>query len=314
MLDVLTVTLNPAIDQTVNINNFKIDSVNRVEKLQNSAAGKGVNVASYLASSNLKVGATGFLGSKNCEIFEEFFKKQNIENRFIYLDTQTRVNVKIVDPKNKTVTDVNQAGFEINDENLDKLEKILFSKKEASWYVFSGSLPKGIESNIYEKWINKAHELGIKVAFDASGDALINGIKAKPNLIKPNNHELSQLLSKNISCEIKEILPIAKDLINDGIETVCVSMGEKGSLIVNEKEAFHAVTLKAEVNTTVGAGDALLSGLVYSKINELSLEESIKLASTYSLNALKTIGAYLSSKEELKKLSNDLDVVPISLD
>ncbi len=314
MLDVLTVTLNPAIDQTVNINNFKIDSVNRVEKLQNSAAGKGVNVASYLASSNLKVGATGFLGSKNCEIFEEFFKKQNIENRFIYLDTQTRVNVKIVDPKNKTVTDVNQAGFEINDENLDKLEKILFSKKEASWYVFSGSLPKGIESNIYEKWINKAHDLGIKVAFDASGDALINGVKAKPNLIKPNNHELSQLLSKNISCEIKEILPIAKDLINDGIETICVSMGEKGSLIVNEKEAFHAVALKAEVNTTVGAGDALLSGLVYSKINELSLEESIKLASTYSLNALKTIGAYLSSKEELKKLSNDLDVVPISLD
>lgn len=314
MLDVLTVTLNPAIDQTVNINNFKIDSVNRVEKLQNSAAGKGVNVASYLASSDLKVGATGFLGSKNCEIFEEFFKKQNIENRFIYLDTQTRVNVKIVDPKNKTVTDVNQAGFEINDENLDKLEKILFSKKEASWYVFSGSLPKGIESNIYEKWINKAHDLGIKVAFDASGDALINGIKAKPNLIKPNNHELSQLLSKNISCEIKEILPIAKDIINDGIETVCVSMGEKGSLIVNEKEAFHAVALKAEVNTTVGAGDALLSGLVYSKINELSLEESIKLASTYSLNALKTIGAYLSSKEELKKLSNDLDVVPISLD
>jgi len=314
MLDVLTVTLNPAIDQTVNINNFKIDNVNRVEKLQNSAAGKGVNVASYLASSNLKVGATGFLGSKNCEIFEEFFKKQNIENRFIYLDTQTRVNVKIVDPKNKTVTDVNQAGFEINDENLNKLEKILFSKKEASWYVFSGSLPKGIESNIYEKWINKAHDLGIKVAFDASGDALINGIKAKPNLIKPNNHELSQLLSKNISCDIKEILPIAKNLIKDGIDTVCISMGEKGSLIVNEKEAFHAVALKAEVNTTVGAGDALLSGLVYSKINELSLEESIKLASTYSLNALKTIGAYLSSKEELKKLSNDLDVVPISLD
>jgi len=314
MLDVLTVTLNPAIDQTVNINNFKIDNVNRVEKLQNSAAGKGVNVASYLASSNLKVGATGFLGSKNCEIFEEFFKKQNIENRFIYLDTQTRVNVKIVDPKNKTVTDVNQAGFEINDENLNKLEKILFSKKEASWYVFSGSLPKGIESNIYEKWINKAHNLGIKIAFDASGDALINGMKAKPNLIKPNNHELSQLLSKNISCDIKEILPIAKNLIKDGIDTVCISMGEKGSLIVNEKEAFHAVALKAEVNTTVGAGDALLSGLVYSKINELSLEESIKLASTYSLNALKTIGAYLSSKEELKKLSNDLDVVPISLD
>jgi 1-phosphofructokinase len=314
MLDVLTVTLNPAIDQTVNINNFKIDSVNRVEKLQNSAAGKGVNVASYLASSDLKVGATGFLGSKNCEIFEEFFKKQNIENRFIYLDTQTRVNVKIVDPKNKTVTDVNQMGFEIDEENLIKLEKKLFSKKEASWYVFSGSLPKGIDNNIYEKWIKKAHDLGVKVAFDASGEALICGIKAKPELIKPNNHELSQLLSKNISCDIKEILPIAKDLINDGIETVCVSMGEKGSLIVNKKEAFHAIALKAEVSTTVGAGDALLSGLVYSKINELSLEESIKLASTYSLNALKTIGAYLSSKEELKKLSNDLDIMPISLD
>lgn len=314
MLDVLTITLNPAIDQTVYIDDFGVDKVNRVKTLQNDAGGKGVNVASYLASSQLNVGVTGFLGSKNSKVFEELFSKLDIDNRFVYLEDETRVNVKIVDKKNSTVTDVNQAGFEISLENLEKLEKLLFTKKEANWYAFSGSLPKGLSNDIYKKWIKKSHELGIKVALDASNEALISAVEAKPDLIKPNHYELAQLMKTNKVYEIDEVLQVSSKLIKDGIETVCVSMGEDGALIINKDEAYHAVALKAEVNTTVGAGDALLSGLIFSIIKEKSLKESIKIATTYSLSALKTVGAYLSNKEELEKLSNDVKIVQIKLD
>lgn len=314
MFDVLTITLNPAIDQTLNVKNFRVDSVNRVETIQNDAGGKGVNVAAYLGSSTLNISASGFLGSKNSNIFNELFKKYNIDDKFLYLDDNTRTNIKIVDKKNNTVTDVNQGGFSITNELLQKIEDLLFSEKLASWYVFSGSLPKGLNEDIYKKWIEKAHDLGIKVALDASGDALIKAVEAKPDLIKPNDFELAQLVSSQKKLEMDEILNISIKLVNNGIETVCVSMGEEGALIVNKKEAFHAIALQAEVNTTVGAGDALLSGLLYSKLKNIDLKESIKIATTYSLSALKTIGPYLSSKEELEKLSNDIKIVPINLE
>lgn len=311
MLDVLTITLNPAIDQTVYIDNFEINRVNRVNTIQNDAGGKGINVAAYLASSNLKIGATGFLGATNSQIFEELFKKLNIENKFVYLDGETRTNVKIVDKNNETVTDVNQSGFEPTLDDIKSLEEAIFSKKEANWYVFSGSLPKGLNDDIYKIWIERAHELGIKVALDASGEALIKAVEAKPNLIKPNNFELAQLVDFEGDFKIDDIFKLASKLVDEGIETVCVSMGEDGALIVNEKEAYHATVLQAEVNTTVGAGDALLSGLIFSKINNENLEDSIKIATSYSLSALKTVGPYLSSKKELEKLSNDVKIVPI---
>lgn len=312
MLDILTITLNPAIDQTVYIDSFQVDKVNRIKSVQNDAGGKGVNVASYLSSSNLKVGATGFLGEKNSLVFEELFSGLNIENSFVYLSEDTRTNIKVVDLEENSVTDLNQAGFEISEENLLKLEEELFSSKKANWYVFSGSLPKGVSSDIYEKWIEKCKDLDIKVALDASGEALEKALKAKPNLIKPNNFELSELPSCKQLLEIDDIINCGKKLVGDGIDTVCISLGKDGSIIVNKDECFHALASNAEVKTTVGAGDALLSGLILGEIEELCLDKSIKRATAYSLSALKTVGPYLSSKKELEKLSNDVKVISIS--
>jgi len=310
MLDVLTITLNPAIDQTVHIDDFKIDNVNRVNQIQNDPGGKGINVASYLASSNLKVGATGFLGIKNCKLFKNIFNILKIEDKFIYISGETRTNIKIVDNKNKTVTDINQSGFDISSTELAELEKVLFSKKEASWYVFSGSLPKGISSDIYKQWIEKAHKLGIKVALDASGDALSSALKSKPNLIKPNHIELSQIAAKDLT-EISEFITYSNKLIEDGIETVCVSMGEEGALLIKKDEVYHSIPSKVDVNTTVGAGDAMLSGLILSEINEFSAMKSIKLATAYSMSAVETIGPYLSSKEKIEKYCDGVKIISL---
>jgi 1-phosphofructokinase len=307
MLDVLTITLNPAIDQTVWIDDFQADSVNRIKKLQNDPGGKGINVAAYLAASGLKVGATGFLGKKNPLLFEKLFKKYKIKDSFIYLKEQTRTNLKIIDEKNQTVTDINQSGFQIDVKDLQRLEKALFSTPKAKWYVFSGSLPQGIKSDIYEQWIEKAHILGIKIALDASGEALIDAVKAKPELIKPNHHELSQLFSKEIK-EQDEFIVYAKKLIATGINSVCISMGEKGALLVNYKEVFYSNPVKVNVSTTVGAGDAMLSGLILGNIKGFSTQKSLKIATAYSLSAIQTVGPYLESKKKLKKYYEQIDL------
>lgn len=310
MLDVLTITLNPAIDQTVYIDNFTVDKVNRISKIQNDAGGKGINVASYLASSDLKVGVTGFLGANNMGIFEELFEKLFIENRFVLLNGETRTNVKVVDSKNKTVTDINQSGFHISDEKLNELEELLFSKKEANWYVFSGSLPNGLSKDIYKRWIIKAHDLGIKVALDASGESFTEALSANPEIIKPNNHELASFVSQSLNTK-NDIVFHAKKLLDDGIQIVCVSMGENGALILKENEIFHAMPSEVEVKTTVGAGDAMLSGLILSQIKNFDTKKSIKLATAYSMSSVETVGPYLSSKEEIKNYFDNVTVTQV---
>lgn len=310
MLDVLTITLNPAIDQTVYIDDFVVNKVNRISKIQNDAGGKGINVASYLASSGLKVGASGFLGVNNMGIFEELFEKLFIENRFVFLNSETRTNIKVVDSKNKTVTDINQLGFHISDEKLKELEELLFSKKEANWYVFSGSLANGLPNDIYKRWIKKAHDLGIKVALDASGESFSEALSSNPEIIKPNNHELASLVSQSLDTQ-SDIIFHAKKLLDTGIQTVCVSMGENGALILKKDEVFHAQPSKVEVKTTVGAGDAMLSGLIFAQIRNLDTKESIKLATAYSMSSVETVGPYLSSKEEIKNYCNNVTVTQV---
>ena len=311
MLDVLTITLNPAIDQTVSIDDFKIDQVNRVSKIQNDPGGKGINVAAYLAASGLKVGASGFLGENNPSLFQNIFEKININDMFVYISGDTRTNVKIVDEKNKTVTDVNQAGFTIQKENIQKLEEILFNEKRATWYVFSGSLPKGINSDIYKKWIQKAHELDIKIALDASGDSLKEALSAKPDLIKPNHHELSQILDKDLKTK-QELIDEAKKLLSQGVQKVCISMGEEGALIFDKDKAFKALPGKVNIKTTVGAGDSMLSGLVLADIKKLSLDESIKIATAYSMGAVETVGPYLPSKDKIEEYKNKIEIKDLS--
>lgn len=307
MLDVLTITLNPAIDQTVYINDFMIDKVNRISRLQNDPGGKGINVASYLASSDLNVGVTGFLGLDNEKIFHDIFNKLNIENKFISVLGETRTNIKIVDQNNKTVTDVNQAGFDLTKKNISDLENLLFSKKEAKVYVFSGSIPSGIDIDIYEKWTKKAHDLGIKVAIDASGKALKSILKAKPDLIKPNHLELSEILLKDLD-NLEDIIIEAKELIKNGIQTVCISMGEKGALYINKDEIIQSIPSNVELNTTVGAGDAMLAGLIVGSLRNLSNKETLKLATAYSMSAVETVGPYLCSNEKINNYYKNIEI------
>jgi 1-phosphofructokinase len=308
MLDVLTITLNPAIDQSVRIDDFEIDQVNRISKLQNDPGGKGINVAAYLAASNLKVGASGFLGEDNPSLFKSIFEKLNIKDSFVYISGATRTNVKVIDEKNKTVTDINQAGFTISKDDLEKLENELFSEKKAKWYLFSGSLPKGLGVDIYKRWIEKAHSLGIKVALDASGEALLSALDANPELVKPNQHELSEILNKELN-SMDELIFESTNLINKGVKKVCISMGKDGALLLDKENSLHALPGKVNVKTTVGAGDAMISGLIYSDIKNLSLEQSLKISTAYSMSAVETVGPYLPSKDKLQQYQDDIKIL-----
>lgn len=310
-MNVATVTLNPAIDQTVAVDNFRTNTVNRGRAMQFDAGGKGVNVASFLADHGLTVGVTGFLGRENAEIFEQFFADKRIDDQFIRIPGRTRIGVKIVDEVNQQTTDINMPGQSPTAEALNELlTGIERMAATYDWFVLAGNLPPEVPPTIYATIIKRLAARGTPVALDTSADALRHGVQAGPTLLKPNIDELQQLVGHTISDEAG-IAQAARELLGQGIRLVVVSMGERGALFVDAHTALVAVPPAVQVKSTVGAGDAMVAGLVTGQVRGLDLATCARLATAFSVGTITRVGAHLPPDEEIQAYAARVSVRPL---
>jgi 1-phosphofructokinase len=304
---VVTVTINPAIDQTIAISNFTPGAVNRVQSSQVDPGGKGINVASFLTDFGQPVTVTGFLGANNDEIFRRFFERKHIVDRFVRIDGQTRIGVKIIDEELRQTTDINFPGETPSPTHIESLFDILKELAITSeWFVLSGSIPAGVSTTIYREMIKTL--AGKKVVMDTSGEGFRQALSASPWLIKPNVEELQEFAGEKLDTP-SAILPIANSLIHQfGISCVVVSMGKEGAIFVEDEETIWVVPPHVEVKSTVGAGDAMVAGIVAAKIRSLPLGDCARLATAFSMSAISHIGSGLSSLEEVE---SGMDLVTI---
>lgn len=284
LYDCLTITLNPAIDRTITIPDFAAGKVNRVQGETWTAGGKGVNVASSLADAGYRVAATGFLGSDNDAIFQKHFARKSITDLFVRIEGETRTGIKITDPTNQQTTDINFAGVSPQATDLRALRHAL-DCSDARWFVLSGSLPPDVVPTIYRDLVMALISRGRKVALDVSGLPLRYAIDGTPTLIKPNIHELSELVGRTLTSP-SEVIQAARQLLSTGIETIVVSMGGEGACFVTADETLLAQPPAIEIRTTVGAGDAMVAGLVSAALRGLTLAETARLATAFSLRAI----------------------------
>ncbi|MBD2113688.1 MULTISPECIES: 1-phosphofructokinase [Cyanophyceae] len=299
---IATVTLNPAIDQTVSIPNFQADVVNRVDWKQDDAGGKGVNVASFLAEAGHRVRVTGFLGRQNSTLFKTLFLQKGIDDHFVYLPSETRVNIKIVDDAQGQVTDINYPGQSPTRQDVDGLRKVVQALAEScDWFVFSGSVPAGLSTDIYDELIGPLKAQGKTVILDTSGDALRFGLPGKPDLIKPNRVELEEVLNTRLESH-GAIVAAARELIGSGIPYVVVSMGGEGALFIDRTQAFHAQPPAVEIKSTVGAGDAMVAGTVAGLLGGEPLRDCATLATAFSMGALGQIGPRLPPMKNIQAM------------
>lgn len=300
---IATVSLNPAIDQTAVVPNFAAGAVNRVQREQSDAGGKGVNVASFLAQAGHGVAVTGLLGRENDALFARLFAEKKIADRFVRLPGATRVNVKIVDEVQDRVTDINFPGLRPDAEALAALAAAIDELAgSVEWFVLSGSVPAGIPNEVYASLTARLKERGRTVVLDASGPPLTAALAAAPgaiaDIVKPNIYELEELLGRRIGDEA-EVVAAARGLIESGVRTVAVSMGARGAIFVEAGIAVHAMPPKIAVKSTVGAGDAMVAGLISGKLAGFELEGCARLATAFSLAALSEIGLHLPPPETL---------------
>ncbi|MGF1642047.1 MAG: 1-phosphofructokinase [Thiotrichales bacterium] len=296
---VLTLTLNPAIDQSVAVTGFTAGSVNRVVWEQSDPGGKGVNVASFLADLGHPGTVTGLLGRDNATEFEHLFKSKGIVDEFVRIPGKTRVNIKIIDETTQAITDLNFPGCAVSPADLVKLERRIDSLlPEQDWLVLSGSTPAGVSADYYARLIRRLNAAGKRVVLDSSGEALRLGIAALPWAIKPNIHELEELLGKTLP-DTPAVIGAARELLARGLGCVVVSMGEQGALFLTASECLHAQPPEIEVKSTVGAGDAMVAGFIAGQLRGLSLADSARLATASALGALTQLGPRLPSAETI---------------
>ena len=301
MKRVLTMTMNPCIDRTVYFAQFRAGGTNYVDNVTEEAAGKGINVAVGLAHLHVPVKALGFSYEENAKTLYEKLDAEGVFHRFVQLPGRMRVNQKLFDKSAKEMTECNERGWPVKAEDVEQLMEVLKEElQEASLLVLSGSVPPGVEQDIYGKMTAMAHCAGVPVILDATGKLLLEGVKEKPYLIKPNLDEFvntflteERPVEVEVGCDLKrevwqqKVANYAAGLVKAGIPYVCISLGKEGMMLVDADGAHVYSSFEVDVKSLQGAGDALVAGLCKAIIEneeKKMAEYALKMAaSTISL-------------------------------
>ncbi len=303
---IVTVTLTPALDKTVVIPDFRTDEVNRIQSLRLDPGGKGINVSKGLRALGVDSLATGILGGDTGRYIERSLHETGIACDFVWTDRDTRTNLKVIDPVRHTNTDINEPGAPVGESVLEEV----YLKAEAAAgpgdiVVLAGKAPANTADTVFADWTSRLHRCGVRVYMDADGELLIRGAKACPTLIKPNDAELSRLTGRNFS-SVQEMADAAKALVQNGIETVAVSLGGDGALFVTRDKVLRGYGLKVNVLSTVGAGDSMLAALICAEIRHMSFRDGCALAMAFSAAAVTTPGTQPAERELVDRLLNDV--------
>lgn len=305
---ILTVTMNPALDITLTMDHWRRGAVNIAHHIHVAAGGKGINVASILADWGALVTATGLLGTEQSHPFEDLLESKRIQNEFVRVTGSVRMAIKIVDTEAQENTDFNLAGLPLS--QLSELEqKLRVLLAEHDVVVFAGSLPPHTDIHFYAKWVEEARRMGKYVAVDTSGAALQAVLEAPvlPQLLKPNEHELCAAM--NIATTEEALLTAAKELRARGAERVVVSRGEQGALMLSEEGCLRVIPPRVRVVSSVGAGDAMVAGMVAGR--HLPLAESATLATAFSAGVITREGAHLPPKQELEEYRHSIQITSL---
>jgi 1-phosphofructokinase len=275
---VITVTLNPAMDKTLIIDNFSLGEVNRAPSIRYDIGGKGINVSKVLKNFGVESICTGFLGGMWEGEFKKELEARGIKDEFIRIKGNTRTNTKVVDMVNKTYTDINEAGPEISEEEFNSFISYYTEVcNPGDIVVLSGGVSQSIPKDIYARLIKIAKQKGAKVILDADGELLKSALEEKPDIIKPNEHELEKLFNLNIASR-EQLIETVYSLRDKGISKILVSLGDKGALYATENGTNAVEGFKVKVKSTVGAGDSMVAALVYSVLNNYNDVETLKFA------------------------------------
>lgn len=309
---IYTITLNPALDYIIETNGFNLGETNYYQKDYSVVGGKGINVSIILNNLEADVISTGILGKENKDIFISKFNEIKLEHNFIINKGVTRTNFKVKNLQIKQETELNGIGSTIAKEVLNDLINYLKDNLKANdILVAAGSLPLGVENDIYQKLGDIANDKKATFILDTSKENMINGLKSKPFLIKPNIEEICEILK----IEYKEYnLDEIKNMINQlqklGARNILFSMGGKGSYYFDENKDIYKIGIaNGKLVNSVGSGDSMIGGFTYALFKKMPITEALKYGS--AAGGATAFTEWLGTKEDIEKLKNTIEVIKL---
>ena len=295
-----TITLNPSLDYIVKVDDFKVGHVNRTSKEDIYPGGKGINVSIVLKNLGVKNRALGLTAGFTGEEIEKLVANHGVDNEFIRLEKgMSRINVKL---KSKEESEINGMGPDISKNDIEKLYEKLEALKAGDFVVLAGSIPNTLPDDIYETIMKDFKDKEINFVVDATKDLLLNVLKYKPFLIKPNHHELGEMFNVKLNSK-DEIITYAKKLQEIGARNVIISMAGDGAILIEENgEITISDTPKGTLVNSVGAGDSMVGGFLAGIAENKNIKEAFKIGvATGSASAFSEGLATRDKVEELLK-------------
>jgi 1-phosphofructokinase family hexose kinase len=273
---IYTVTLNPALDRELTIPAFDLDQVLRASAVRLDWGGKGLNVSRALAALGTTSIALGFMGGATGETLATGLAKLGIESDFVQTAQETRTNTSIVSEDHSHYLKVNEAGPQVTTtEQTALLDKIRALAQPDDWWVLAGSLPPGMPSAFYADIIRVVQSIGAHAVLDCDGEGLRLGCAASPFLVKPNASEAGRLIEAQIESAEQARQAVGK-IHNLGAQRAVISLGRAGAIYSDDQVIWHAEAPQVEERNPIGAGDALVAGMVWGLSQALSSSDVIR--------------------------------------
>ena len=296
---IYTVTFNPAIDYVVRLDaTLEVGQVNRACGEDCVLGGKGINVSGVLAQLGCPSVALGFVAGETGAWLERGLAAQGLHTDFVHLEKgMTRINVKI---KAGQETELNGAGPDIPESAVRQLEEQLDALNENDILILAGSIPRSLPQDTYERLLARLQGKGARAVVDATRDLLVNVLQYRPFLIKPNDHELGEIVSRELKTD-EEIIAAARTLQEKGARNVLVSMAGDGALLVDENGKVHRIGCpKGKVVNSVGAGDSMVAGFVAGWMQTGSYDMALRLGTACGSATAFSLG--LATREKIEEL------------
>ncbi len=295
---IYTITLNPALDRTLQVSKIEHDVSNRILWENFYAGGKGIDVSRVLANLGVENRALGFRGGFAGEHLKALLIKEGIQSDFVRVSGETRTNVIVHEIRTGRQIAFNSQGPEVKPFELVEFTDEVAQLEDPTIVSIGGSVPPGTSPEIYRKIIRTLKIRGAKVVLDVDREALKEGLQAKPHIIKPNIHELSHLVGKDLK-KLDDVRNAAHEIHKRGVEIVLVSMGAKGILLVADGEECLAVPPEVKVVNTIGAGDSSVAGFIYGIVTGMDMKDALKHAVAAGTATTLRRGTALCQKEDI---------------
>ena len=295
---IYTVTFNPSLDYIVSVNDFQLGLTNRTDSELILPGGKGINVSTILMNLGIDSTAFGFAAGFTGEEIIREVEAMGIRSDFIKIDSGiSRINLKL---KNIDGTEINGSGPEISEEKIEELLRKLDILGEGDILVLAGSIPASMPADMYSTIMERLQHKNVTFIVDATKDLLINVLKYKPFLIKPNNHELGELFDVKLTTR-EEVIPYGKKLQKQGARNVLISMAGEGAVLVAEDgSVYEAPAPKGTLVNAVGAGDSMVAGFTAGWIEKNDYRHAFYMG--VSAGSASAFSEYLATKEEIMDL------------